>query len=257
MCPSCLVTHIPAQAELRHLVHLLYPLTDLFMPGRWQCPHPSCGFLGRSPGGLTQHLNAKHKHDKKFGKRDKTLHREYYPIIDGRSKLFCSFGVFTQTFEQTPHAIRTAMILKMEPHLPLSQQVVHQPGHHLTHRLNLRPLSSCSRRLRCPREKSIPLCSCGHPQQQIIVHLLRATRTCLLLSMRSKMVTPHGRASRRSTLVPARLGTLQTGWSSSTLSTTVTRSLCCDRSSRIQASRGSSTMLPTRSLKMVFGGGLM
>ena len=45
----------------------------LLMPGNWQCPHPSCKKTCRSPGGLTQHLNTKHKHHEKFGMRDKPL----------------------------------------------------------------------------------------------------------------------------------------------------------------------------------------
>ena len=36
-----------------------------------------------SPRGLTQHLNAKHKHHEKFGRRDKPLHRVRHPLLDG------------------------------------------------------------------------------------------------------------------------------------------------------------------------------
>lgn len=49
----------------------------------WPCPHPTCKKVCRSPGGLTQHTNAKHRHHTDFGKRDKTIRRTYHPLLDG------------------------------------------------------------------------------------------------------------------------------------------------------------------------------
>ena len=61
------------------------------MPGSWCCPHLSCKKVCRSPGGLTQHLNMKHKHHEKFGKRDKPLRRERHPLLDGEVNNFYCF----------------------------------------------------------------------------------------------------------------------------------------------------------------------
>lgn len=56
----------------------------LSMPGNWCCPHPSCKKICRSPGSLTQHLNSRHKHHEKFGKRDIPLRRVHHPLVDGQ-----------------------------------------------------------------------------------------------------------------------------------------------------------------------------
>ena len=65
------------------------------MPGSWCCPHPSCKKVCCSPGGLTQHLNTRHKHHEKFGKRDKPLHRVHHPLLDGQANGFCDFITFS------------------------------------------------------------------------------------------------------------------------------------------------------------------
>ena len=53
----------------------------------WPCPIPACKKVCRSPGGLTQHLNHKHRHHKNFGKCEATIHRTCHPILDGRWNL--------------------------------------------------------------------------------------------------------------------------------------------------------------------------
>lgn len=58
---------------------------------QWSCPLPTCKKICRSPGGLTQHVNAKHQHHADFGKREKAIHRTCHPLLDG--KLFGPFHV--------------------------------------------------------------------------------------------------------------------------------------------------------------------
>lgn len=50
----------------------------------WDLALPSCRKICRSPGGLTQHFNLKHKHHDKFGKWDKSLRRARHPLVDGQ-----------------------------------------------------------------------------------------------------------------------------------------------------------------------------
>ena len=50
---------------------------------RWPCPLLTCKKVCRSPGGLTQHMNLKHRHHTDFGKRDKTVRRTFHPLLDG------------------------------------------------------------------------------------------------------------------------------------------------------------------------------
>ena len=67
------------------------------MVGVWCCPHPSCKKVCHSPGGLTQHLNTKHKHHEKFGKRDKPLRRMRHPLLDGQLETFVTWCHNTNT----------------------------------------------------------------------------------------------------------------------------------------------------------------
>ena len=50
----------------------------------WPCPVSTCSKICRSPGGLTQHLNCRHRHDKNFGKREKVIQHTCHPILDGK-----------------------------------------------------------------------------------------------------------------------------------------------------------------------------
>jgi len=56
----------------------------IFSMQSWLCPVPTCKKVCLSPGGLTQHLNHKHRHHEDFGKRETTTHRVPHPILDGR-----------------------------------------------------------------------------------------------------------------------------------------------------------------------------
>jgi len=58
----------------------------------WPCPVQTCAKVCRSPGGLTQHMNRRHKHHENFGKREVPIHRTYHPILDGRYNILLLRG---------------------------------------------------------------------------------------------------------------------------------------------------------------------
>jgi hypothetical protein len=63
---------------------------------------PGCSKVCRSPGGLTQHENQKHRHHADFGKRDKAIHRTYHPLLDGKSLNFTHLPLPTTLLPGTP-----------------------------------------------------------------------------------------------------------------------------------------------------------
>lgn len=69
-------------ARLHHFPARTPAPTHLSMQS-WPCPIPSCNKVCRSPGGLTQHLNSKHRHHEDFGKRETATHRVTHPFLDG------------------------------------------------------------------------------------------------------------------------------------------------------------------------------
>ena len=59
------------------------PLFRVSFMRSWPCPVATCRKVCRSPGGLTQHLNSKHRHHEDFGRRETAIHRVFHPLLDG------------------------------------------------------------------------------------------------------------------------------------------------------------------------------